>query len=163
MAQTVKAFQQHAENFLVELKVRLFDGQVEHRGVPTSKPSRVLSVLTRRSQHHGFRRVVQHVRFVVRESPCFCDQKVNINSSLAPDSHLSFSVCDEPNVTSSSDNQAKIQTKIQALNDVLKQLFQRWAKNLSHLREISVAMIQFGEEEKPPERSLFEVFARFVP
>jgi len=30
MAHTVKAFQQHAENFLVELKLRLFDGQVKN-------------------------------------------------------------------------------------------------------------------------------------
>jgi hypothetical protein len=29
MAQTVKAFQQHAENFLVALKARLFDGKVK--------------------------------------------------------------------------------------------------------------------------------------
>jgi hypothetical protein len=59
-----------------------------------------------------------------------------------------FSVCDEPKVTSSSDNQEKIYTKIQALNDVLNQLFQRWATNLSHLREISVAMIQFGTDKQ---------------
>jgi hypothetical protein len=30
MAHAVKAFQQHAENFLVELKLRLFDGQVKN-------------------------------------------------------------------------------------------------------------------------------------
>ena len=30
MAHTVKAFQQHAENFLVALKIRLFDGKVNN-------------------------------------------------------------------------------------------------------------------------------------
>ena len=29
MAQTVKAFQQHAEKFLIALKIRLFDGKTD--------------------------------------------------------------------------------------------------------------------------------------
>lgn len=32
MAQTMKAFQQHAENFLVQFKSRLFEGQVKNEG-----------------------------------------------------------------------------------------------------------------------------------
>jgi len=55
-----------------------------------------------------------------------------------------FSVCDESIVNSSSENQEKITEKINKLNNVLNELFQRWANNLSQLREIAVAIIQFG-------------------
>ncbi len=53
-----------------------------------------------------------------------------------------FSVCDEPKGNSSSENQEKIYGKINKLNDVLNQLFQRWANNLSQIRELSAAIIQ---------------------
>ena len=57
-----------------------------------------------------------------------------------------FSVCDEPKLISSLENQEKIYGKIHKLNDVLNQLFQRWINNLSLLREIAVAIIQFGNK-----------------
>jgi hypothetical protein len=58
--------------------------------------------------------------------------------------NLFFSVCDESIVNSSSENQEKITEKINKLNNVLNELFQRWTNNLSQLREIAVAIIQFG-------------------
>jgi transcription termination factor NusB len=57
---------------------------------------------------------------------------------------LAFSVCDEPKANNLSENQERIYEKINKLNDILNQLFQQWAKNLSQLREIAVAIIQFG-------------------
>lgn len=54
------------------------------------------------------------------------------------------SVCDEPtsDSSSSSANQEKIYEKISKLNNILNELFQKWANNLSQLRELSVAIIQ---------------------
>ncbi|CAF1550876.1 unnamed protein product, partial [Adineta ricciae] len=110
MAQTVKAFQQHAENFLAELKIRFFDGQC----------------LLENNNTIGFAEL-----FSMFVSSC---EKV-----------LAFaikSVCDEPTVSSSSGNQDKVYEKINALNSVLNQLFQKWASNLSYLREICADVIQ---------------------
>lgn len=64
--------------------------------------------------------------------------------------HRLSSVCDEARVTSASDSQEKIHEKIHRLNDILTQLFQRWATNLSHLRELSAAVIQMGNHERSP-------------
>ncbi|CAF1431644.1 unnamed protein product [Adineta steineri] len=111
MAHTAKAFQQHAENFLVELKIRLFDGQCSLENENTTGFAELFSMFV---------------------SSC---EKV-----------LAFaikSVCDEPKMSSSSDNQEKICEKINKLNDVLNQLFQRWAQNLSQLREIAAEIIQY--------------------
>ncbi len=71
---------------------------------------------------------------------------VNIWFSFKWNYDLFFSVCDEPKGNSTSENQEKIYEKINKLNDVLNQLFQKWAKNLSQLREIAVAIIQFGND-----------------
>jgi hypothetical protein len=74
MAQAVKAFQQHAENFLVELKRRLFDGKVTSPVVGlTVRERRQTSIgllvdVARERKSHRFRRIVQHVRGLVRES-----------------------------------------------------------------------------------------------
>ena len=58
-------------------------------------------------------------------------------------------MCDEPKGNSSSENQEKIYEKIDKLNDVLNQLFQRWANHLSQLRELSAAIIQFTHSSLP--------------
>ncbi|CAF0987223.1 unnamed protein product [Rotaria sordida] len=111
MAHTVKAFQQHAENFLIALKIRLFDGKSSQGDTHTTDFAELFSMFV---------------------SSC---EKV-----------LAFaikSVCDEPNFNSSSENQEKLYEKINKLNVVLNQLFQQWANNLSQLREIAVAIIQF--------------------
>ncbi|CAF4685473.1 unnamed protein product [Rotaria sp. Silwood1] len=111
MAHTVKAFQQHAENFLVALKTRLFDGKSSQGDTNTTDFAELFSMFV---------------------SSC---EKV-----------LAFaikSVYDEPKFNSSQENQENIYEKINELNDVLNQLFQRWANNLSQLREIAVAIIQF--------------------
>jgi Ca2+-dependent lipid-binding protein len=60
-----------------------------------------------------------------------------------------LSVCDEPKVNSSSESQEKIYEKIHKLNDILNQLFQKWANNLSQLRELSVGIIQFNHSSLP--------------
>ncbi len=62
---------------------------------------------------------------------------------------FSSGVCDEPKGNSSSENQEKIYEKIDKLNDVLNQLFQRWANNLSQIRELSSAIIQFTHSSLP--------------
>ncbi|CAF2503635.1 unnamed protein product [Rotaria sp. Silwood2] len=111
MAQTVKAFQQHAENFLVALKIRLFDEKSSQEDTKTTDFAELFSMFV---------------------SSC---EKV-----------LAFaikSVCDEPKSNTSSENQETIYEKINKLNNVLNQLFQRWANNLSQLRETAVAIIQF--------------------
>lgn len=53
-----------------------------------------------------------------------------------------FSVCDESNGHSSSENQEKIYEKMTQLNTILNDLFQQWAKNLSQIRELAVSVIQ---------------------
>lgn len=63
--------------------------------------------------------------------------------------YLFYSVCDEPEGNSSSETQEKLYEKIHKLNDILNQLFQRWANNLSQLRELSVAIIQFSHSSLP--------------
>ncbi len=60
-----------------------------------------------------------------------------------------LSVCDEPKVNSSSESQEKIYEKIHKLNDILNKLFQKWANNLSELRELSVGIIQFNHSSLP--------------
>lgn len=63
------------------------------------------------------------------------------------DPHFSFSICDEPKPESSSANQEKIYSKVSQLNETLHQLLQRWAQNISQLREIGVAIIQLGKRK----------------
>ncbi|CAF1535021.1 unnamed protein product [Rotaria magnacalcarata] len=111
MAQTVKAFQQHADNFLLALKTHLFDGKSSHVDKNTTDFAELFSMFV-----------------------SSCEKVLGFANK---------SVCDEPKLISSLENQEKIYGKIHKLNDALNQLFQRWINNLSLLREIAVAIIQF--------------------
>ena len=64
-----------------------------------------------------------------------------------------FSVCDESNGHSSSENQEKLHEKIAHLNTILNDLFQQWAKNLSQIRELSVSIIQLTHSSSLPPTS----------
>ena len=55
-----------------------------------------------------------------------------------------FSICDEPKSDSSIESHASIYREIEQLNQVLYDLFTRWTKNLSELREITLEIIRLG-------------------
>lgn len=110
MSQTVKAFQQQAENFLFNLKIRLFEGKSDQHNENTTSFAELFSMFISSCE--------KILGFAIK------------------------SICDEPQVETSSENQQNLYERIGKLNENLHEFLRQWSQNICQLREISVAIIQ---------------------
>jgi len=143
MSQIVKAFQQHAENFLAELKIRLFDGKNQGNSTDFAE---LFSM---------FVSSCEKVLVFAIKRYWFANFQSNSLISIAT------SVCDEPKPSSISDNQEKIYSKISELNQILHQSFEKWAQNLSNLRLLSSRIIQLTATSDEIDSVISQILSAF--